>query len=62
MEMTGEISIHSNDHTQTQQNLIPESTPTPLSEVSDLEGELAGETPPVAFPDGNDGGDISGKK
>jgi hypothetical protein len=52
------VTMHSNPHTQTQQK----SDATPHTEISSLESELAGETPPVAFPDGNDGGDISGKK
>jgi hypothetical protein len=52
------VTMHSNPQTQSQQK----SDATPRSEISSLESELAGETPPVVFPDGNDGGDISGKK
>ena len=51
--------MHSNEHT-----LAPSKSdrPTPLSEISALESELAGETPPVGDSEQDPGGDISGKK
>lgn len=49
--------LHSNPHTQSPKN----SDPLPPSEISDLEAELSGETPPLDVSGGNAGGDISGK-
>lgn len=49
--------LHSNPHTQSPKN----SDPLPPSEISDLEAELSGETPPLGVSGGNAGGDISGK-
>lgn len=51
--------VHSNEHTPSQQNSIPD--PPPPSEISDLEAELSGETPPLGVSVESDGGDISKK-
>jgi hypothetical protein len=52
-------TMHSNVDTQSAKNLVED---TPHSDISSLESELAGETPPVGDLEQNPGGDISGNK
>lgn len=50
--------VHSNPHEQFHSK---SNDPPPPTEISDLEAELSGETPPLGVSVESDGGDISGK-